>query len=275
MMKPIQPQPFLGQTRIILMLVTIFLTAGLTPGNSSAVSEAQPTELSGIILETMNASGYTYILVESGQQKTWVALPETPVKKGETVQYQEGMPMENFHSKTLSRTFPVIVFSPGLTHGEEIEKPQPDASTAADKSFSSAVQAETTAQTLPDKEMTTSGGSTGAIAPFTEIKVEKAVGENSYTVAEIFAKAKELDGKTVRLQGKIVKMNANIMGRNWLHLQDGTGDPMSNTHDLVVTTAETPSQDQVVTVEGTMKANKDFGSGYSYAAIIESAKIIP
>ena len=276
MMKSILLRLFLGRTPHILAVVAIFLTSGPISGHSSTASETQPAAPSGIVLETMNASGYTYILVESGQQKTWVAIPEAPVKKGETVQYQEGMPMENFHSKTLNRTFPVIVFSPGLTHGEEIEKPQPDASVpTADKSFSSAVQAETTAQTLPDKEMTTSGGSTGAIAPFTEIKVEKAVGENSHTVAEIFAKAKELDGKTVRLRGKIVKMNVNIMGRNWLHLQDGTGEPMSNTHDLVVTTAETPTQDQVVTVEGTMTANKDFGAGYSYAAIIENAKIIP
>jgi|JFJP01.1.fsa_nt_gi hypothetical protein len=276
MMKSILLQPFSGRKYVILTLVAIFLTSGLISGHSSATSETQPAGQSGIILETMNASGYTYILVESGQSKTWVAIPETPVKKGEAVHYQEGMPMKNFHSKTLNRTFPVIVFSPGLTPGVEIEKPKPDASApAADKSFSSAVQAETTAKAMPDKEMTASGGSTGAIAPFTEIKIEKALGENSHTVAEIFAKAKELDGKTVRLRGKIVKMNLNIMGRNWLHLQDGTGDPMTNTHDLVVTTAETPAQDQVVTVEGTMSAKKDFGAGYSYAAIIESAKIIP
>ena len=275
MMKSILLQPFSGRKYVILTLVAIFLTSGLISGHSSAASETQPADQSGIILETMNASGYTYILVESGQQKTWVAIPETPVKKGEIVHYQEGMPMENFHSKTLDRTFPVIVFSPGLTHGEEIKNPKQDVAPAADQSFSSAVQAETTAKALPDKEMTASGGSTGAIAPFTEIKIEKALGENSHTVAEIFANAKELDGKTVRLRGKIVKMNLNIMGRNWLHIQDGTGDPMTNTHDLVVTTAETPAQDQVVTVEGTMSAQKDFGAGYSYAAIIESAKIIP
>ena len=123
--------------------------------------------------------------------------------------------------------------------------------------------------------MTSSGGSTGAVVPFSEVKVEKAQGENSYTVAEIFSKTQELDGKIVRLRAKVMKVNPNIMGHNWLHLQDGTGDPLTNSHDLVVTTAESPALDQVVTVEGKLTANKDFGAGYSYTAIIENAKIIP
>ncbi len=63
------------------------------------------------------------------------------------------------------------------------------------------------------------------------------------------------------------------MGKNWLHIQDGTGDPGSNTHDLVVTTDGEAEKGAVVTVEGIIAANKDFGSGYKYDVIIEEAVI--
>ena len=64
------------------------------------------------------------------------------------------------------------------------------------------------------------------------------------------------------------------MGKNWIHLQDGSGNPMHNSHDLVVTTSETVEVDNIVTIEGTLAAEKDFGAGYKYAAIIEDAAII-
>jgi hypothetical protein len=117
-------------------------------------------------------------------------------------------------------------------------------------------------------------GSQKAVVPFAEIKVEKAPGENSYSVAEIFSKAAELDGKTVVVKGKVVKVSPRIMGRNWIHLQDGTGSPDDNTHDLVVTTSQEPEADwDIITMEGVLAANKDFGSGYSYAVIIEDANL--
>lgn len=139
-------------------------------------------------------------------------------------------------------------------------------------SFSEAVKAESHPAT-PMTQEKLSGGSTAAIAPFADIKVEKATGENSFTIAEIFAKNKDLHGKTVRVQGKVVKYNPGIMGKNWIHIQDGTGDPMKNTHDLVATSAETATVGEVITVQGRLAADKDFGAGYSYVAIIEEAQI--
>jgi hypothetical protein len=232
----------------------------------------------GIILETMNAAGYTYILVDSGKSKNWVAIPETPVKVGDQVSYGEGMVMENFHSKSLDRTFSSIVFSPGLSGGETAEATPTATETAAPKaedSFAAAVAREQQAQpTTPAKAAETSGGSTGAIVPFAEVKVEKAPGDNSYTVEELFAKAEALNGQKVQLRAKVVKFSASIMGRNWVHLQDGSGNPMNNTHDLVVTTQQTVAKDEIVIVEGMLAANKDFGAGYSYTAIVEDAQII-
>ena len=117
-------------------------------------------------------------------------------------------------------------------------------------------------------------GSQKAVVPFAEIKVEKAPGENSYAIGEIFSQAADLNGKTVIVRGKVMKISPRIMGRNWIHLQDGTGNPADNTHDLVVTTALEPDPAwEIITMEGVLAANKDFGAGYIYAVIIEDASL--
>ncbi|MFH2123192.1 MAG: DNA-binding protein [Pseudomonadota bacterium] len=265
-------------------------TTPVTP--APAATTPQSNTISGTVLETMDAGGYTYLQVDTGKAQQWVAIPESKVRKGEKVSYYDGMVMPNFTSKSLNRTFESILFSPGLlgaqgasqtdSHGMDSMKggtPNPhaakadaDAPAGAD-SFASALQAEAPASTM--QKMTESGGSLGAMAPYTEIKVEKAAGENGYSVGEIFANNTKLDGKTIRVQGKVVKFSPNIMGKNWIHLQDGSGDPLTNTHDLVITTsAEPPKDKEVITMEGIVRANKDFGAGYSYVVIVEEAKII-
>jgi hypothetical protein len=118
-----------------------------------------------------------------------------------------------------------------------------------------------------------SGGSVKAITPLQEIKVEKAEGENGYQVEEVFASAADLAGKKVKIRGKVVKVSPGIMGRTWIHLQDGTGNPMNNTHDLVVTSAEVPELNTIVVVEGELAKDKDFGAGYFYSVIVEEATV--
>lgn len=62
------------------------------------------------VLETMNSGGYTYVKVDVGSGPVWAAAPEVKVKQGQTVSVPAGMPMANFHSKTLNRTFDVVYF---------------------------------------------------------------------------------------------------------------------------------------------------------------------
>ena len=140
-------------------------------------------------------------------------------------------------------------------------------------SFGDAVKAEAPPLKPEISQQQVSGGSAAATAPFAEIKVEKAAGEGAYTVQEVFAGNKELAGKIIQVRGKVVKYNPGIMGKNWIHIQDGSGDPMQNTHDLVATSAEEAVVGEVVTVQGRLAANKDFGAGYTYIAIIVEAKI--
>lgn len=262
-------------------------TLFLLPAAVFAASEAAPPAammaqqgLKGTVTETMNTGGYTYLQLSKGNQSVWVAIPETTVEKGTEITCRPGMEMQNFESKTLNRTFPSIIFSPGIANAQEAPMPSPHGMTttapAKESDFAQALQAE---QQQPATEgmgvqpVGQSPGSLGAIVPSKDIVVEKASGKNSYTVGEFYAKAKELDNSSVSVRGKVVKVSPRIMGKNWVHLQDGTGSPMQNTHDLVLTTQELPELGTIVTFSGTLHANRDFGAGYKYAVIIEDASL--
>lgn len=112
-----------------------------------------------------------------------------------------------------------------------------------------------------------------AVAPSGPIKVDKATGPDAYTVGELYAKGAALDKKKVAVRGKVVKVSAGIMDRNWIHLRDGSGDQAKGTHNIVVTSQDSPAVGDVVTATGILAKDKDFGSGYRYAVILEQASI--
>jgi hypothetical protein len=80
----------------------------------SIANAASAPDLSGKVIETMDSASYTYVLIEKDGKKTWVAVPETKVEVGQDIAFSPGMPMVNFRSKTLKRTFDVIYFSNGV-----------------------------------------------------------------------------------------------------------------------------------------------------------------
>lgn len=264
------------QPAALLLVLLISFGPAILPNGTTAAMQQTPAETikaptaSGTVIETMNASGYTYMLVENGAGKTWVAIPATTVAEGDKVDYYLGMVMEKFTSKTLNRSFDNLVFSPGMVGQKDGVVQQP----AQDDSFAAALNAEKSTVPAPTPVMEKSAGSAGAIAPLEEISIPKATATNGYTVGEIFAGATDLADQKVQVHGKVVKFSPMIMGKNWIHLQDGSGDPMQNSHDLVVTSGETVEVGSIVTVEGILAADKDFGAGYKYAAIIEEAVIV-
>lgn len=97
--------------------------------------------------------------------------------------------------------------------------------------------------------------------------------EGGQTVAEVFAGGDALAGQTVKVRGKVVKVNADIMGKNWIHVRDGSGS--EGTNDLTVTTSTDvlPAVGDLVVVDGTVALNKDFGMGYKYPVIVEDAQV--
>ena len=98
-------------------------------------------------------------------------------------------------------------------------------------------------------------------------KVITTMDSGGYTYIEF-----EEKGKIVRVRGKVVKFIPRIMGRNWIHIQDGTGKQGSD--DLNVTSTDTAKPGDVVLVSGKIAYNKDFGAGYLYPVIIEDASVI-
>lgn len=206
--------------------------------------------ISGKVVETMNAAGYTYICVEKNKMQTWVAVPEMKVTVGSKMSFQPGSVMPNFTSKTLNRTFDSIVFSPGpVAAGGQA------------------------APAMPGGDPAHPGSKASVASLDKNIKVEKAAGDSAYTIGETYAKSTTLNKKQVAVKGKVVKFSQGIMGKNWLHIQDGSGDQQKGTHDLVATTQEAVAVGDVVTVTGTFAKDKDFGAGYSYKAIIEDAQV--
>ena len=118
------------------------------------------------------------------------------------------------------------------------------------------------------------GGKTAGTVKSTEqIKVQKAAGPDAYTVVETHDKTATLNGKTVVVKGKVIKVSQGIMDRNWIHLEDGTGDASTGTNKLVVTSQDLPAVGDVVTMKGTITKDRDFGAGYKYAVIMENAAI--
>lgn len=229
----------------------------------SIAQQPAATVKNGVVKETMDSGGYTYILVDSNGIESWVAIPQSTVTVGQEVAYYDGMVMQNFESKSLNRTFDSVIFSSGLI----------DAGLAATgaSSFTEALSSE---GRVPSSDPLAEGSAKASVPFFSDIQVDKATAGNSFTIAEIFEKAAELSGQKVTVRGKVMKVTPKIMGMTWYHIQDGTGEPAAKTHDLVVTSNSDPLDDaDVVTVEGIVAANKDFGAGYKYAVLVEEATI--
>jgi hypothetical protein len=205
--------------------------------------------------------GYTYVLVDAGTNQFWAATVQFPVRTNDTVKVRDAMPMKDFQSKTLKRKFPMIYFAGSIAV---------DGATPA-------------AGALPPGHPVIGGGAGNGLPPNHPPLPEKsAVDLNDFsavkpakggkTVADIYASSGQLAGQSVTLRGKVMKYNSGIMGRNWLHLQDGTGKTGSN--DLLVTSTNSASLGDVVLVTGKVALNRDFGAGYKYKLIVEDATVV-
>ena len=201
--------------------------------------------VSGGVLEVKDVDIYTYLRLKTRDGETWAAVSKAPVKVGAKVTIENPSVMKDFESKVLKKTFPTIVF--GTLAG------------TGGKEFASAH----------------SGAPKAANTDTAPIKVAKASGANARTVADIHTKASELKDKPVVVAGKVVKFNAAIMGKNWVHLRDGSGDAAKETNDILVTTQAQAKVGDVVTVSGVVRTNKDFGAGYTYKVLVEDATLKP
>jgi hypothetical protein len=214
-------------------------TAGHAAGATSA-----PSSITGKVIETMNAGGYTYVHVDDGKQKIWAAAPGFEVSVGDEVFVPPGAPMVDHHSKTLDRTFELIYFVGGIS----VSGSTPE---SADSPYVHA------AGTPAEQALDLSG-------------IAKAGGGK--TIAEIFDGSAELAGQEVVVRGRVSKFTPKIMGTNFMHLRDGSSSK-DGRNDLTVTTKTAVEVGALVLVRGVVSVDRDFGYGYKYDVLLEDASV--
>jgi hypothetical protein len=209
----------------------------------------------GTVKETMVGGGYTYVLLEQDGSSTWVAGPETAVSVGDVMHTSDGMAMKNFHSRTLDRDFEVIYFvnslggAPSGGHGS-VSSTDPHAGVPGYGG-----------QSTPTGKGNTPGKPEAG-------SLEKA----AYTVEEIYFQPALLKGQEVEVRGVVTRFNSGIMGSNWVHLMDGSGQ--SGTDDLTLTTQDKCDVGDQILIKGTLNTDKDLGAGYFFPVLIENTSII-
>lgn len=202
--------------------------------------ELLPMGVSKIVAkETFNAGGYTYI---NGKNGVWLAVGQTNIELNKAYYYQGALEMKNFHSKELNRDFPQIYFLNAISDTPVFtSKPKTMSASKMEKQVNKKI----------------------------EVQLDKKEGITS--IADVYKNQKELSGKQITVSGKVAKFNKNIMGKNWIHIQDGSD--FKGNYDLTITSMDVTSVGEIVELTGMITLNKDFGAGYSYAVIMEEAKL--
>jgi hypothetical protein len=218
-------------TKKIRLIVMMSFVSMLT-AISLVQAQDNPT---GTIVETMNSGGYSYALIDTDGKKSWVAVPQMVLGVGDEVEFTGGLEMGLYTSKTLGKTFDNIIFSGGVVAIKKAKK-----ITDSDK-------------------------------PEEVLVIEKAAGDDAYTIAELYAQKDALAGKKVVVSGKVYKVS-KFMGATWIRLKDGTGSRKKGNHKLVVTSQDTAEKDSTITVSGIMAVDKNFG-GLSYEVVVEKATV--
>ncbi len=233
---------------------------------------APSTTVKGKIVERLDADPYSYLRIKTEQGETWAAVPKTDKAAGADVEVTNAMAMPDFESKTLKRKFELVYFgtlggadapaggSPGMGGGVGGPMGGPMGGGMGGGMGGP--------QGMAAQHAAAAAGPTDV----GNVKVPKATGADARTVAEVFAQRVALKEKSVTIRGKVVKYNEQIMGRNWLHIRDGSGTAGKD-NDLTITSAEKAAVGDVVVVKGTVRIDKDFGAGYSYPVIVEDAKL--
>ncbi|MBV9493474.1 MAG: DNA-binding protein [Acidobacteria bacterium] len=202
--------------------------------HNGALTKASNEPISGTVVETLDSGGFTYIRFSTAKGDRWAAVGQAELPVGAKITIAPSTIADRFASQPLKRTFDNLIFG-ALTSVESSEEmPAPMTSRPA------------------------------------AAKVTKAEGEHARTIAEVWANQATIkDGEPIVVRGTVTRVLRGIMDRNWIHLRDGSGKE----DEITVTSKDSPSVGSVVTATGKLYRNKDFGSGYKYAVLVEEAKV--
>jgi len=228
--------------KIIFAIIAafLFISTGQSQDNAQ-FTKNHPGIHKVLATEVLQTTSYTYLLVKENDSSRWVVVPKIEAKPGNIYYYQGGNEMRDFKSTQLNRTFKSVLFLGGLLNSESVSEKKPDSLASKVKS---------------NKKI--------------EVTINPA--EGGITIAELFSNKSRYAGKIVKIKGKVTQFSSSIMGRNWIHLQDGT--EYQGNYDLVATSDMDVKVGEIVVLEGKIALDKDFGYGYFYRVIMEDSKII-
>jgi hypothetical protein len=215
----------------------------------------------GTVVDVIDAGRYVYVQIDLGDKRIWVAAPAFVGKLGDTVLVPPALELAGFRSKRLNRRFKRIYFVGGIRRvstpaGEESAPTWPESPSPVAPDMGTQI-------THPPVDV-----------PPGETAIETGEGENpaaQKTLSEIIADRESLAGREIQARVRIVTFTADIMGRNWLHVQDADG--VEGADEIVVTTNAMLSVGDVVLIRGIVSVDRDFGLGLIYPVIIEDAEV--
>jgi len=231
--------------RLGLILATMLAAHGAWAAESPDLGESMC--LSGTVVESNDVDAYTYLRLSTGGGETWAAIDRTAVPTGTEVAITQATVMKDFWSRTLDKTFDWIVF------GRLAQSCGSDVHADAGIAFHHAAAS--------------------AQAVGTPVNLARADGPNGRTVAEVVAGSATLGDQPVAVRGQVVRYTSGVMGKNWIHLRDGSGTASNGSDDILVVTDGEAGIGEVVLVKGVVRTNRDFGAGYAYKVLIDDARL--
>ncbi len=233
----------LKKINLFIMLIAM-LTTSCQESNSFAISDQSVNEdQKAIVKEVIQTTSYTYLRVEKNNEDLWLAVIKQDFTEGAVIYYTGGLKMTNFESPELKRTFETVYFVQNISNSP-IEM--------------------NSSMNMPDSH--------SKKAPLKKLDIQISQPEGAVSIGELYEKRETYSGKLVKVRGQVTKVNTSIMGKNWIHIQDGTSSGES--FDLTLTTDQQPKEGDIITYSGIINLDKDFGMGYFFAVILEEAKLV-
>lgn len=237
--------------RFYFSIIVLFLLVSCVKNKNNPALQQTENGKAFEVAEVIQGSTYTYMRVKENGNEKWVAVTRQDAASGDVFYYDQELQMNNFHSKEIDRTFEMIYFVSNIS-----KTPLGSENSGAMGAMGGMMGgAEHTGKVNTHKN--------------SSIHLEKKAGE--ITVANVFANRADYSEKEVEIRGIVVKVNPEVMGKNWIHIQDGTSD--NGNFDLTVTSTGLAEVNDEITVKGKIILNKDFGYGYSYEVIMEDATV--
>ncbi|PLX20393.1 MAG: hypothetical protein C0597_04210 [Marinilabiliales bacterium] len=231
------------------LIVTTMLAIAFTSCNSKNNQEDLNGVHKVVVKEVLQATEYTYLNVTEEGKEQWIAARKLEAKEGEAYYFKDFMEMTQFESKDLERVFESVYFVSELTASIEDFKAMPK-------------------MEMPEGHVGAENHEGKPSIQKESVEIEAA--EGGITIAQLFENRDKYNGEKVIIRGKVVKTNFAIMNKNWFHIQDGTS--FEGKFDLTLTSIEEEvKENDIVTFEGTVVLDKDFGYGYKYEILIEDA----